>query len=393
MNLVWKLLRAHLSPAQLIGFFFANLAGMVIVLLTLQIYLDLRPLFEGGDSFLKKDYLVVTKKVSTWGVLSGKDNTFSRQETEELARQPFVRKVAGFTASRFRVTAGVEIQGRGFATEMFFESVPDDYIDVNTDEWHFDEKEGVIPIIIPRNYLNLYNFGFAQSRSLPKLSENVIEMLRMDVELRGNGQQADYTGKVVGFSNRLNTILVPQQFMDWANRTFASGDSNPVSRLIVETGNPADERITRFFRQKGYESEEGKADVGKMTWFLNVLTISVSVVGLLICLLAFYILMLSIYLLLQKNSYKLENLLLIGYPVGQIARPYRNLTLFLNGSVIAAALLLVMLVRNFYMDWFRAIWPEFTLGGVAVLWMTGIGLFLLVSGFHVLVIRKKIKKL
>lgn len=67
MNLVWKLLRAHLSPAQLIGFFFANLAGMVIVLLTLQIYLDLRPLFEGGDSFLKKDYLVVTKKVSTWG--------------------------------------------------------------------------------------------------------------------------------------------------------------------------------------------------------------------------------------------------------------------------------------------------------------------------------------
>lgn len=140
MNLVWKLLRAHLSPAQLIGFFFANLAGMVIVLLTLQIYLDLRPLFEGGDSFLKKDYLVVTKKVSTWGVLSGKDNTFSRQETEELARQPFVRKVAGFTASRFRVTAGVEIQGRGFATEMFFESVPDDYIDVNTDEWHFDEK-------------------------------------------------------------------------------------------------------------------------------------------------------------------------------------------------------------------------------------------------------------
>lgn len=393
MNLVWKLLRAHLSPAQFIGFFFANLAGMLILLLCLQVYLDLRPLFEGGDNFFKKDYLIVTKKVSTLGVLSGKDNTFTKQEIEELAKQSFVKKVAGFTASKFRVTAGVDIQGRGFATEMFFESVPDEYIDVNTDEWHFDEQKGVIPIIIPRNYLNLYNFGFAQSRNLPKLSENVIGMLRLNVELRGNGQQAEYTGKVVGFSNRLNTILVPQQFMDWANRTFVAGDGDGASRLIIETGNPADERIVRFFRQKGYESESGKADAGKMTWFLNILTVSVSVVGLLICLLAFYILMLSIYLLLQKNSGKLENLLLIGYPLGQVSRPYQNLTLFLNGLVIIVALLLILLIRNFYVGWFKAIWPEFVPGNMFVLWITGLALFLLVSGINILAIRQKIRKL
>lgn len=57
------------------------------------------------------------------------------------------------------------------STEMFFESVPDEYVDVNLDKWLFDKETRVIPIIIPRNYLNLYNFGFAQSRSLPKLSE------------------------------------------------------------------------------------------------------------------------------------------------------------------------------------------------------------------------------
>ena len=40
MMLVWKLLRRHISMAQLAGFFLANLLGMVIVLLSVQFYND-----------------------------------------------------------------------------------------------------------------------------------------------------------------------------------------------------------------------------------------------------------------------------------------------------------------------------------------------------------------
>ena len=36
MKLLWKLLRRHVSPAQLGGFFAANLLGMLIVLLSFQ---------------------------------------------------------------------------------------------------------------------------------------------------------------------------------------------------------------------------------------------------------------------------------------------------------------------------------------------------------------------
>lgn len=54
---------------------------------------------------------------------------------------------------------GMENVGLHMSTAMFFESVPDEYVDVNLDKWEFDENERVVPIIIPRNYLNLYNFG------------------------------------------------------------------------------------------------------------------------------------------------------------------------------------------------------------------------------------------
>ena len=123
--------------------------------------------------------------------------------------------------------------GIHLSTEMFFESVPDEYVDVNLDKWHFDEFSQVIPIIIPRNYLNLYNFGFAQSRSLPKLSEGLMNLIQMDISLRGNGRVEQFKGKIVGFSNRLNTILVPQTFMDWANKSLlpAKKPNLPASSL------------------------------------------------------------------------------------------------------------------------------------------------------------------
>lgn len=176
-NLVWKLLRQHISIGQLTGFFFANLFGMVIVLLSAQFYKDVVPIFTEGDSFMKKDYMTATKKISTLGSFAGKSNTFSSEEIEELKKQPFTRSVGAFTPSQFKVSAGLGMQEAGIhlSTEMFFEAVPDKFVDVSLDKWHFDENTHTIPIIIPRNYLNLYNFGFAQSRSLPKLIGRVDE--------------------------------------------------------------------------------------------------------------------------------------------------------------------------------------------------------------------------
>lgn len=55
-TLVWKLLRQHISIGQLAGFFLANLFGMMIVLLSVQFYKDVIPVFTEGDSFMKKGF-------------------------------------------------------------------------------------------------------------------------------------------------------------------------------------------------------------------------------------------------------------------------------------------------------------------------------------------------
>lgn len=392
-SLIWKLLRRHISPGQLSGFFLANLFGMTIVLLGIQFYRDVLPVFTQGDSFMKKDYLIATKKVSTLGSFAGKSNTFSPEEIKELKEQPFTESIGAFTPSLFHVSAGVGMQEAGIrlSTDMFFESVPDEYVDVRLDKWHFDEETDVIPIIIPRNYLNLYNFGFAQSRSLPKLSEGLMGLIQMNIRMRGNGRTEAYKGRIVGFSNRLNTILVPQSFMDWANRTFAPDKEAQPSRLIVEVKNPADTSIADYFQKHDYETEGNNLDAGKTTYFLRLITGIVLAIGLFISILSFYILMLSIFLLLQKNSVKLENLLLIGFSPSKVALPYHLLTIGLNLLVLLLALLGVAWIRTAYMNILQTLFPQPETGSLLPCILAGTVLFLAVSLLNILVIRKKIR--
>lgn len=388
--MIWKLLKQHISLSQLLGFSLANVCGMVIVLLAVQFYRDVLPMFTQENSFLKGDYIIISKKVSTLGTIVGKQTTFSAGDIAEIEEQPFVKRVGSFLPSQFKVMAGMGLQGIKMSTDLFFESVPDAYVDVQSEEWKFNPESNVIPIIIPRNYLNLYNFGFAQSRNLPQLSEGIIGMVNLDIRLVGNGKTEQMKGHIVGFSSRLNTILVPESFIRWANARFSTGVEAEPSRLIVEVGNPADERIVQFVRRKGYEMEGNELEAGKTVWFLKLIVGVVLSVGLLISVLSFYILILSIYLLLQKNMRKLETLLLIGYSPAQVARPYQMLAVVLNLSVLLLGIAIVIGIRGTYLPVITSLLPDAGNESQLPALLTGACVFLLVSVLNIVMVRRKV---
>ncbi len=395
MNLLWKLLREHVSVTQLVGFFVANLLGMLIILFGLQFYADILPLFQGKDAFFKREFLIVSKPVSTLGSLLGGKGTFSAREIQGFRDQPFTRQVGTFTSSLYDVSASIGMLGTGMqvGTEMFFESVPDDYIDVNAQAWTYEEGSRTIPIILPRNYLNLYNFGFAQSRNLPKLSEGVLSMIRLEIRLSGGGHVEVYDGRIVGFSNRLNTILVPEAFMNWANHYYAPGKKAEPSRLIVEVNNPADEEIVKYIQARGYEVEGNTLDAGKTVWFLQILVGIVLFIGIVITFLSFYILILSIFLLLQKNTKKMQTLLLIGYSPVQVALPYQVLAVGLNLGVTGIACMLLYGLRRMYLNNLQTLFPSLEgSSGHTVLAVAGF-LFLFVSIINIGIIHYKLRQI
>ena len=178
--------------------------------------------------------------------------------------------------------------------------------------------------------------------------------------------------------------------MDWANKTYAPYTKAESSRLIVEVGNPADDRIAKFFQKRGYETEDNKLDAGKTTWFLKMTISIVMGVGLLISALSFYILMLSIYLLLQKNTVKLENLLLLGYSPSRVAAPYQLLTFGLNILVLILAVVIVFWLRGYYLNVLTMLAPQMAHDSLTNMFITGGALFVLVSVLNIVAIRSKV---
>jgi cell division protein FtsX len=239
----------------------------------------------------------------------------------------------------------------------------------------------------------MYNFGFAQSHSLPKISEGLVGMIDFHLYIHGNGRNDEFKGRVIGFSSRLNTILVPQSFMDWSNSVYAPDRQSAPTRLIVEMSNPAEGNVAEYFESKGLEVDDDKLQAEKTTYFLRMTVSVVMVVGAVISLLSFYILMLSIYLLVQKNTSKLENLLLIGYSPFRVAMPYGFLTIGLNAIVLIIALVVVAFARESYMDIIVALFPQIDGGSLLPSAMLGLSLFIVVSAANQVAIYRKMMRI
>ena len=393
-RLLNKLLGRHINAWQLAGFVLANLCGMAIVLTAVQFFSDVKPLFTGSDSFLRPGQVIITKRVNALGTLTGSSPAFSEKEIKRLRQQPFVKSLGQYTPAMFSVfaTIGSQKMGMEFSTEMFFEAVPDKYLDVQTDKWVYDPASDDVPIILPRAYLNLYNFGFASSQGLPTISEKLAGKISVRLRLTGTHGVKLKTGRVVAFSRRLNTILVPQAFIDDMNQQLTPNREPQAARLIIEVENPADERIAQYLNDYHYDTEAADADASKTAGLLRIIITVVMGVGLVISILAFYVLLLSIFLLLQKHTEKIDNLLLIGYTPVNVARPFHLLTIILNIIVLVGALVVVILLRKWYLPLFGSLYPSnpspqlspFTL-------LTGIALFLLVTILNYIAISRKVR--
>ncbi|MBR1838448.1 MAG: ABC transporter permease [Bacteroidaceae bacterium] len=415
MSLLWKLIRLQISPWQLAGFSLANLLGLIVVLLGIQFYSDTAEMFTAGDSFMKQEYVVLSKEVG-FSPLSAKNTIgFTEEEMRDISSQPFVSSLAPFVSADFSVVASISSHsaGVGFQTEMFLEALLDEYIDVDVPSWRTNETlqgtassdttaetsiemDGqapqVIPIIIPRNYLNLYNFGFAAGRGLPTLSESVIGMVPITLYLSSSKGHLVVEGRVMGFSNRLNTILVPMDFMQWANDSLGQHAETKPTRLCLNVKNPADPLIGEYIAEKGYRTEGTNADAGRIAYFLRLICFIVVGIGCSICVLAFFVMLLSIYLLLQKNMEKVQTLRLLGYSIPTICMPYFALIIGVYAFSLFVALFALSALREQYIIHLVSLNPHFNLQIAASTYCLATGLTLLLIAVSASAVWIKVKR-
>ena len=392
-NIIIRLLRRNVSAGQIGGYALANLVGLVIVLTALQFYRDITSVNEDADGFISSDYIIISKRVDGVQGFGGMaaSTTFDKSEQEEIASQPWAAETGVFTAADFNVSARVDMGGAPLSTALFLESIPDEFFDISPRGWDYRPgSREPVPVIISKDYLTLYNFGFAASRGLPQISEELIGMLPLRLSLSGNGRQQWVEARIAGFSSRLNTIAVPADFMTWANETFGEGRGSDPSRMIIRLDRAGNPEATAYMEEHGYEIAGDKAAGGKAAYFLSVVTTVVVAIGAVISLLAFFILLLCIYLLLQKNRQKIHDLLLLGYKPSEVARYYVGLIAWVNGGVLVIALAAVAAASMMWHDRIEALGAE----GASLVptIIIGVAVMAAITVGNVVAIRRNVRK-
>ncbi len=388
MKLADRLLRKNTSPARIAGFMLSNFLGLAIILGGLQFFLDARSIWEDEDSFIRSDYMVINKRVTsenTFGNASG----FTEAERDDISRQPWAKRVAPFSSADYRISASVMQQGRGLSTHMFFESIPGDFVDVPASQWGWREGDNEIPVIISKDYLTLYNFGFASSVGLPQMSEGLMSGIPLKFTIVSNDgtRCLDFNGRVAGYSNRLNTILVPQEFMDWSNGILGTGREKGPSRLIIEVSSPGDVAIRDYMSDHDYEVA-GDKSATSASFLLRVVVGIVLAIGVVITVLSFFILLLSISLLMEKNRDKLHSLLMLGYDVKAVGAPYRLIVISASAGAWILASCSVLLLRLYYLPALEGL--EAHPGSVWQMLLLGIVLTAIIVIFNLIAISKKV---
>ncbi len=392
-NTVWRLLRRNISIGQIAGYAVANFVGLAIVLTAIQFYRDVTSVWEDDDSFISNDYMILSKRVEGIGSFTGNSSgtKFSQSEIDDIASQPWARKVGKFSSAAFNVYADVELGGNRMGSALFLESIPDDYFDVRPRDWGYEPgKSRFVPVILSKDYLSLYNFGFAASRGMPQVSEEVMGMVPLKLSLSGRGRQEWIDARIVGFSSRLNTIAVPEEFMAWANRKFSAGGSESPSRLIVLLDHPGDPQAESYMDEHGYERAGDRADNGKAAYFLSIVTTVVIAVGLVISVLAFFILTLSIYLLLQKNRVKIHQLMQLGYSPRQVSGYYHRIVMVVNLAVLVGAIMVAIVASGCWREPLSALGVE-----SAAPWLTiaiGVAMMGLITFGNITAISRAVKR-
>lgn len=388
MRYLWKLLRQHISPIQFVGFLLANIIGTAIILTGYQLYRDVRPVFTADDSFMRPQQVIVSKTI---GPMATAAPTFTAAEIDELSRQPFCRSVAPFTATAYEATATMTVAGTTLpATSLAFESVPDRFTGVSAEHWRYTPGDTIVPVVIPRAWLAVYNFGFARSRSLPAIGEALASTIQLHISVQQGRHH--YEGRVVAVSSRAATILVPQTFTEHTNSLYSPGGPSAPTRLIVEPTRPADDRLEQWISRHHLQTDEDRLESSKSLRLFQLLSSIVVAVGLLISLLSVCLLLLSIHLLLQKNRDKTQTLLLLGYSPRIIARPYVVLAVAVSLVSVVVAVAITIVVRPIYLSQLYALYPQ--LSEASFLPTIGLAVLLavLLTMANYLVIRRKVEK-
>lgn len=319
--------------------------GVLLLLCSVQMYINIQQMLK--ESTIRKngyDFISITKNITNETMGQPGKNLFSPEEIAELKSNPFLEDVAPLLANQFRV----ELSAAGvlpFQTSLFLESIENDFIDTLPPNFEWQQGQLNVPIIVSSDFLEIFNV-FGPSYDLPQVSPETASGIPVLITCYGdNNTEQSFQGKIVAFSDRINSVLVPKSFLDWGNKTLKSSKSERASRLYIKTKDANNPELLNFLDLKKYKVNKDKTKFGRVKQVMQGIFTGLGIFGLLVVVLALMLFSFYLQLVIARSKDSLQLLLTLGYSPNWLSKNVSRRFIPVYILIVLAALALTQLMQ------------------------------------------------
>ena len=117
----------------------------------------------------------------------------------------------------------------------------------------------------------------------------------------------------MALSDRINSIIVPKTFLDWANERYGSRQEVRASRLYIKTKDANSPEFLNYLATKHYKVNKDKTRFGRVKLVLQGIFSGLGFYGLMVVVLALLLFSFYLQLMIARSRDSLQLLLTLGY--------------------------------------------------------------------------------
>jgi hypothetical protein len=369
--MIQKLLFRNQDRKQLIISMLGAFMGITFLIASVHYLIRLNE-FGQGSEILGPNTIIVQKKVTNSSSLALTKTDFSEREIEKMEKLPFIEKVKPVVSNNFDVsfeTADPLVPR--FRSDVFIQTVDPTFLDVHSNKWHWKEGDSYVPIIMPRDFLVMLN-TFMSASNIPQISDDLAMDIRFKFTVSNQTKKVWVDARIIGFTNEVSSILVPESFMTYGNEQFSLGAEKKITQLMISGKENEFGKVEALLKEKGLESKNAQMVAGRLKSVIGTLLLVVMGISVIAVFLSGLVLIQYMQLLMSKNEYEVRTLLRIGYAPKILIHTFFMYFVKIFG-IIAALGLSSFFILKYFLD------EMFTTGGIYLNTTVSIATFIVLA--------------
>jgi hypothetical protein len=338
--------------------FIGALLGLTFLITSIHYLIKVNE-FGRGNEILGPNTLIIQKKIGANNAFQLGKNDFTKREIELIKAESFVAAVEPIISNNFDVSLQTnDPVVPYFRTDVFLQTVNPTFIDVPAQKWTWKKGDAFVPLIMPRDFLVMLN-TFMSAKNIPTVSDEIAQSIQFEFTLKHGDRKEKMNVRIIGFTNEISSLLVPESFMKWANEQYGQSTDQKITQLMLAGKENQFGLVEGMLKEKHLESKNAQVLVGRLKSMIGTFIWIVLCVSVLAVFLSGLVLIQYLQLLINKNNYEIKTLIRLGYHPKTLVNTFVRYFFNVFGSITVMSIVLFNIVK-FYLD------AAFNKGGVYI---------------------------